>query len=455
LISLFVLLSITADWPVVEFPHRFFSGETAQKPLPAAMSGGIAVVDFDGDGLLDVFFVNGGELPSGKKTSTAHSNRLYRNLGKLRFEDVTRKAGLEGSEYSFGASAGDFDGDGKPDLLVTTLRGVTLYRNQGRGTFTDVTRTCEIDNQGRWAVGAAWVDIDNDGDLDLFLVNYVAWNPATEQVCRTAGRVDFCHPRYYQPVPNALFRNDNGRFTDISRQSGIAAHPGKGMGVAVADFDNDGRMDLFVTNDRMPAFLFHATAKGTFEEIGLETGVSVPSDGKAVSGMGVDVQDFDGDGKPDLVYTALKDETFPLYRTTANGFEDASTSSGLAPLSRKYPGWGVVFADLDNDGLRDIVAATSDALSGMVDSNRKGPVVWFRNAGHGRFEGAQSLSTAAMHRGVVAADLDRDGCLDLVVSALDTAPRVLRNPCRNPKPGAKRQWPGSSAVGYASSLWEK
>jgi hypothetical protein len=445
---------LSANWQAVELPHRLFSGETAKKHLPATMSGGIAVLDYDGDGLLDVFLVNGGELPSGRKTSSAHLNRLFRNRGQMQFEDVTAKAGVGGAEYSFAASAGDYDGDGRPDLLVTTLRGVLLYRNRGDGTFADVTARSGINNRGRWAVGAAWLDFDGDGDLDLFLVNYVVWDPAQEPECKTAGRVDFCHPRYYPPQANALFRNDGGRFVDVSEPSGISKHLGKGMGVAVADFDGDDRLDLFVTNDRMPAFLFRGLAGSQFVEIGLEAGVSVPQDGKAVSGMGADVQDFDNDGKPDLIYTALKDETFPIYRSTMHGFEDVSAGSRIAPMSRKFAGWGVLFADLDNDGWRDIVAATSDALSGQVDSSRKGPIIWFRNAGQGRFEAPQVLLGPVMFRGLVAADLDRDGCADLVVSALDAPAKVLRNPCVRSSGGASRQWLGSSAVGYASSLWE-
>jgi len=419
------------------------------------MSGGIAVFDYDRDGLLDVFLVNGGDLPSGKKTSAAQSNRLFRNRGEMPFEDVTQNAGVGGTEYSFGASAADYDGDGRPDLLVTSLRGVSLYRNRGDGTFADVTAQSGIDNRGRWAVGAAWLDFDGDRDLDLFLVNYVAWDPAKEPECKTAGRIDFCHPRYYEARPNALFRNDSGKFVDVSEESSIGKHPGKGMGVVAADFDGDQRLDLFVTNDRLPAFLFRGLPGDNFAEIGLQAGVSVPEDGKTVSGMGADAQDFDNDSKPDLIYTALKDETFPLYRSSATGFEDVSAPSRMAPLSRKFAGWGVVFADLDNDGWKDIVAATSDALSGQVDPSRKGPIVWFRNTGQDKFEEAQTLLGPDMHRGLVAADLDRDGCADLVVTALDATAKILHNPCTQKSGGAPRQWLGSSALGYASSLWEK
>jgi len=420
------------------------------------MPGGIAIFDFDGDGLQDLFVPNGGDLPSGLKTLAAHSDKLFRNRGNMRFEDVTAKSGLAGKHYAFAGSVADFDSDGRPDLLVSHLHGVTLYRNKGSGFFEDVTQQAGIDNHNRWSVGAAWFDYDIDGDPDLYITNYVRWDAKTEPECRTAGRIDFCHPRYYQPQPGALFRNDGkGTFTDVSDTSGIAKHAGKGMGAIVADFDGDKRPDVFVTNDKMPAFLFHNRGDGTFDETGFDTGIAVPADGKTVSGMGADAQDIDGDGRPDLIYTALRDETFPIYRGTAQGFEDASAATRMGPNSRPFAGWGVVFADLDNDGRLDIAAATSDALSGKVDPSRAGPVVWFRNAGEGRFDPAQVLAAPAMHRGLVAADLDKDGCLDLVVTALDATPKILRNPCPNPKgPRAPRQWLGSTAVGYASSVWE-
>ncbi|MEJ7608044.1 MAG: VCBS repeat-containing protein [Bryobacteraceae bacterium] len=226
------------------------------------------------------------------------------------------------------------------------------------------------------------------------------------------------------------------------------------MAAVVADFNGDGRLDLFVTNDRMPAFFFANEGSGRFKESAFENGVAVPMDGKALSGMGADAQDFDGDGSPDLIYTALRDETFPLYRSSPDGFEDVSASSRMGPNSRPYAGWGIQFADLDNDGRLDIVAASSDALSGKVDTSRLGPVVWFRNAGDRRFEPGQPLAAPAMYRGLVAADLDRDGCIDLVVTALDGPASVLWNPCSAAGVRGNRKWLGSSATGYASSLWE-
>jgi hypothetical protein len=420
------------------------------------MPGGLAVFDFDGDGLLDIFVPNGGDLPSGLKTQPAHSDRLFRNRGRMQFEDLTAKSGLAGKHYAFGAAAGDYDGDGRPDLLVSHLHGVTLYRNAGGGVFENVTTKSGLDSVRRWSVGAAWFDYDGDGDLDLYVTNYVRWDAANEPECRTAGRIDFCHPRYYDPQPGALFRNNGqGTFTDVSEASGIAQHLGKGMGVVVADFNGDKRLDLFVTNDKLPAFLFRNVDGSRFEEVGFEVGIAVPADGKTVSGMGADAQDLDADGRPDVIYTALRDETFPLYKGAPEGFIDVSAASRMGPNSRPYSGWGVVFADLDNDGRLDIVAASSDALSGKVDPSRASAIVWFRNAGEGRFDPAAPLARPAMHRGLVAADLDRDGCLDLVVSALDSSPKVLGNPCTNPKgPGARRQWLGSSAVGYASSVWD-
>jgi enediyne biosynthesis protein E4 len=457
LVSAALVLAVPNAWKVSTLPARLHNSEGTRKHLPATMPGGIAVFDFDGDGQLDIFMPDGGDLPSGNKTLPAHGDRLFRNRGGMQFQDVTARSGLSGKYFAFGASVADYDNDGRADLLVSHLHGVTLYRNTGGGVFEDVTKRAGIDNQGRWSVGAAWFDYDADGDMDLYVTNYVRWDASIEPECRTAGRIDFCHPRYYAPQPGALFRNNgDGTFHDVSAASGIANHPGKGMGVVVADFDADRRPDLFVTNDKMPAFLFRNVDGARFEEIAFEAGIAVPGDGKTVSGMGADVQDLDGNGRPELIYTALRDETFPLYKATGSGFDDISAISRMGPNSRPYAGWGIAFADLDNDGRLDIVAATSDALSGKVDSTRAGPVVWFRNAGGARFDHAAILAEPAMYRGLVAADLDRDGCVDLVVTALDASPKILRNPCTYSQGRhAPRQWLGSTAVGYASSLWEK
>jgi hypothetical protein len=470
LVSGYLLAAATGTWKMQPLPFSLNNGETARKYYPASVAGGFAVFDYDNDGKLDLFFTNGGELPSGSKTLPEHSNRLLRNTGSLKFDDVTDKAGLRGSEYSFGASVGDYDGDGFSDLLVTHLRGITLYRNKGDGSFADVTSASGLNNRGRWSVAAVWLDIDNDRDLDLFVVNYVDWKAENERECLVNGKPDFCHPRFYGTTSNALFRNNgDGTFTDISDSSGIAKHQGKGMSVAAADFDNDGLTDIFVTNDRSFAFLFHNKGDGIFEEAAFDFGIAVPEDGKPVSGMGIDAQDFDNDGRIDIVYTALRDETFPLYRNIGRQFQEVTAPSRMSALTRSMSGWGVALADLDNDGWKDIAVARSDALSatGGRGPTAMEPPSWMRNLGNGSFAAGSGWETLprAMYRGLVAADLDNDGCLDLITTARNSPAQILHNPCNTGRSWLKvdvrvagarvrigSQWNRvSSATGYASS----
>jgi hypothetical protein len=410
---------------------------TERKNLVETMAGGVAAFDYDGDGLTDIYFTNGAALPSLEKTSPKYYNRLYRNLGGFRFKDVTESAGLSGIGYSMGAAAADYDNDGHVDLFVAGVKRNTLYRNRGNGTFEDVTAKAGIKNEV-WSVGGVWFDYDNDGLLDLFVVNYVNWSPDFDRFCGNAsGLRVYCHPRFFEGLPNRLYHNEgNGTFKDVSKESGVAAHIGKGMAAAIADYDQDGRTDIYVTNDRMPNFLFHNLGNGRFEEVAFDAGAALLDSGSEISGMGVDFRDYNNDGLPDIVVTALAGETFPLFQNRGHGqFADSGQTSALAVLSRKYSGWGIGLVDFDNDGWKDLFTANAhvdDRVEAFEATTYKQHNSIFRNPGNGSFEdvsedaGADFLIARA-HRGAAFADFDQDGRMDVVVTVLGEGPELWRN----------------------------
>jgi len=394
-----------------------------------SLPGGLGVIDFDGDGWPDLFCVNGASLPSLTKTGPEHWHRLYKNNRNGTFSDVTEEAGLAGQGYGMGVAVGDYNNDGHEDLFVVGVHGNRLYRNNGDGTFSDVTARAGLQSpamQKLWSVAAAWIDYDSDGNLDLFVSNYCDWEPGNDPVC--AG---YCHPDVYRAEPMQLFHNNgDGTFTEVISREVFPEIFGKGMGIAVAEFAGDNAPGLFVANDNARNLLFRSTGHG-FREIGIAAGVAYNGDGRNISGMGADFGDIDGDGRPDLVMTGLRNETYELFLNRGNGlFDDGSASTGLLALSRPWSGWGCGLVDLDNDGWLDLFVA-----GGGLDPKQPQPNRIFHNSA-GKFtdvsEGAGTdFAGPGLHRGVVFADFDRDGRIDVAVTAINEPLELWWN--RSPK----------------------
>jgi hypothetical protein len=428
-------------------PFQLDSSQSPAKNVPESMAGGVAVFDYNGDGRPDIFFTNGADIATLKKSSAKYSNRLFRNDGNGKFTDVTAEAGLAGSGFDVGVAIGDYDNDGHPDIFVAGVHGNTLYHNNGNGTFTDVTKKAGLDNSidpefgPLWAVAAAWVDINNDGLLDLFVVNYLQWTYSDQPKCVVEKVAEYCHPRYYKGQPNQLFLNQgDGTFKDVSKEWGIREHIGKGMGVAVADYDLDGKPDLFVTNDAEYNFLFHNLGN-KFEEVGFQTNVALAEDAAFISGMGADFRDINNDGFPDIGYVALKSQTFPIYLNTGKGdFAEATAASGMRTLSMGMAGFGAAFYDFDNDGWKDFFVTRGHITSVWPPGSKFAePNTVFRNLGvSGKWaaytaEAGFTDSTAARHRGCAMGDFDGDGRIDIVATSLDHPAELWMN--RSPNAG--------------------
>jgi len=409
------------------------------------MIGGVAAFDYNNDGWLDLFLLNGAPIPSLEKTDPRFYNRLYRNNGDGTFTDVTMKAGVQGRGYCMGVAAGDYDNDGFVDLYVCGVNYNQLLHNNGDGTFTDVTAKAGVSGihpkLGKtWAVTAGWFDYNNDGLLDLFIANYLDYDIATAPPCFLQGFPAYCSPNGFRGLPNMLYRNNgDGTFTDVTEESGIGKHLGKGMGAAFADYDNDGFMDIFVSNDSFRNFLFHNNGDGTFSEVALKAGVAYNDNGGTVSGMGAEFRDLDDDGWPDIFHTAMFADTFVLYKNTGQSFEDVTVTSRLAALTRGLTGWGTGAYDFDNDGRKDLFTANAAILDNSMEIEHRPfmlPNSIFRNTGDLKFtdvsrEAGASFMAPAGHRGAAFGDFNNDGKIDIAVTVLNGPPKLLMNRSKN------------------------
>ncbi len=430
----------------IRFLHR--SSPTSHKYLIESMGSGVAAFDYNGDGKLDLFFVNGAALsdpmPPGKepdKSAPEYWNRLYRNNGDGTFTDVTVQAGLEGKGYGMGVAVGDYDNDGHEDLYVTNLGRNILYHNNGDGTFTDVTAAAGVAGSG-WSTGALFIDYDRDGLLDLIVTRYVKWDFSMDIFCgsREPGHRAYCHPDQFQPITYMVFHNKGGgKFEDATEQTHLSRYPGKGLGIAMNDFDRDGWPDVFVANDSVPEQLFRNKRDGTFEEVATERGAAYDSDGRTFSGMGVDFADYDNDGWPDIFVNALARERYALFHNVKGSFDYVSDSSGIARASVLHSGWGTKFIDYDNDGWKDLFVGQGHVMDNIQLTQPEvrylEPPLLLHND-RGRFSDASITAGPAFEspravRGVAFGDLDNDGRVDIVMNCDNGAPLILKNEALN------------------------
>lgn len=444
----------------VSFQYK--ASHTSKKYLLETMGPGVALFDYDNDGRLDLFLVNGAPLgdPTSKKTipgkmGPEYRNRLYHQKPDGTFEDVTQKAGLQGSGYGMGVAVGDFDNDGLEDVYVTAYGGNRLYHNNGDGTFTDVTQKAAVAGGG-WSTSAAWVDLNNDGALDLVVLRYLEWD-FDDIWCgeHKEGFRAYCHPDFFKPISPLVYHNNkDGTFTEVSEKVGLAK-PGKGLGIALADYDRDGHVDLFVANDSMAEFLFHNKGDGTFEEVGLASQVAVDIDGRTYAGMGVDFADYNNDGLPDIVVTDLANQRYALYKNAGDGsFTYATSSAGLGQMTVSHSGWGVRLFDYDNDGWKDLLIAQGHDLDTIEKTypnlRYREPMLLARNTS-GRFtdiseEAGSVFRQPWIARGLAVGDIDNDGRLDAVVTTNDGPVHLLHN-----NSGNTNHWLLLKLVGHRSN----
>lgn len=407
------------------------------------MGAGVALFDYDNDGRLDIFFVNGAPLADPQprnsipeKNGPASWNRLFHQRADGKFEDVTEKAGLQGIGYGMGVAVGDYDNDGFEDLYVTAYGGNRLYHNNGNGTFSDVTKASGTGGSG-WSTSAAWVDLDNDGRLDLVVLRYVEFSFA-DLFCgeHQEGHRAYCHPDHFAAVPPLVYHNDgHGHFTEVAAKMGLAK-AGKGLGLALADYDRDGRVDIAVANDSMPEFLYRNKGNGTFEEVGLLASMAVDGDGHTYAGMGIDFADYNNDGLPDLFIDDLANQIYALYSNSGDGsFTYASEAGGLGRMTLSHSGWGARFLDFDNDGWKDLLVAQghdSDNIELTFPQLRyREPMLLARNTGKGFVDVSGTAGPvfrqAWVARGLATGDIDNDGRIDAVVTTNDGPAYILHN----------------------------